>query len=404
MALRRGFAITAAGIVAAGTTAITIATVTVVRAEQGDDEAGDADGAQVVRATTWTGAVFDAPTDTVLLFSDGIDGITALDLDTGIAGRRVIEGERAGDQPYRINLTGDHLVVGWGEIYAAPLDGGRSRLIDKATIFIPAAEPGEVWTVDYPGGRIGQGRAVIRRVAMDGSVVASSDALDTGRLHPLYGVPGGLVVQGPEGMAVWDAATGLVGDPIGPGAAIGTIVSDGQHLAWCNDPCVEPQVVDLERTGRPTASAGNVGQGLALSPDGTHLAALRAVAGGRTDLVVADLTAGGETQVIATSLPERGALHWTEDARQLFYATDSYSAAKTMVGRYELVAATWQSVEVDVGHGVTFVPVPRDRAADLLSGPRLAPDECPSAEGVFPSGRTDGCTFVVGSQTLTDGR
>jgi hypothetical protein len=388
----------AVGVAAASVIAIAIAALTVVHSEPSDDDAEDA------APGTSTGPVFDTPTNTVLLFSDGIDGVTALDLDTGVAGRRVIEGERAGDQPYRINLTGDHLVVGWGEIYAAPLDGGTSRPIDEATIYIPAAEPGEVWTVDYPGGRIGQGQAEIRRIAIDGTVRSSSDALAISRHHPLYGVPGGLVVQGSEGVAVWDAATGLVGDPIGSDAVVGAIVSDGKQLAWCNDPCAALHVVDLERTGPPTTPAGAAGQGLALSPDGTQLAMLRRMADRRAELVVTHLTTGGKTRVARTPLPERGSLQWTEDGRHLFYASDSYRSAKTMVGRYELAAATWQSVEVDVGDGVTFIAVARDRASALLTGHRVEPDECPSADGGFPSGRTDACTFLVDSRTLPDGR
>lgn len=101
--------------------------------------------------------LFASPTGVVLLFADGIDGVTAVDLDRGVVGRRVVEGERPGDQPFRLTHTGDHLVVGWGEIWAAPLDGGPSRKIDDATIYLPAAEPGEVWTLTWAGGRIGQG-------------------------------------------------------------------------------------------------------------------------------------------------------------------------------------------------------------------------------------------------------
>ena len=72
---------------------------------------------------------------------------------------------------------------------AAPLNGGPSRRIDLARIYIPAAEPGEVWTV-IPG-PLGQGQMQIQRVAMDGTVVVSTDALDLSRYQPLYGVPVG---------------------------------------------------------------------------------------------------------------------------------------------------------------------------------------------------------------------
>jgi hypothetical protein len=211
-------------------------------------------------------------------------------------------------------------------------------------------------------------------------------------------------VRGPEGLAVWHVSTGLVGDAIGGGAAIGAIVSDGQHLAWCNDPCAVPHVVDLERTGLPTAPAGVAGRGVALSPVGTHLAVLHALPGGRAELVVTDLTMGVEARIPTTPLPESGSLQWTDDGRQLFYATNSYGSPKTTLGRYDVAAAAWQAVEVDIGDGVTFVAVARDRAQALLSGHRVEPDECPSADGVFPSGRTDACTFVVGSRMLPDGR
>ena len=121
----------------------------------------------------------------MLLLSDGIDGVTAIDLDNRIAGRRVIPGERAGDQPYRITVTGDHVVVGWGEIYAQPLSGAQSAKIDDATTYVPAAESGEVWTVAWEGERVGLGPAVVRRVNVNGTVTFSSSAWDTGIMFPL---------------------------------------------------------------------------------------------------------------------------------------------------------------------------------------------------------------------------
>ncbi|HET6775794.1 MAG TPA: hypothetical protein VFH36_20955 [Acidimicrobiales bacterium] len=143
------------------------------------------------RAARRPAAVATAYSDVVLLVSDGIDGVTAVDLDHRLAGRRVVEGERAGDQPFRLTLTGSHLVVGWGEIYAAPLSGASSTKIDDATIYLPAAEPGEVWTVTWDGGRVGEGQASVRRVRVDGTIGFSSDGFDTARLTPLLGVPGG---------------------------------------------------------------------------------------------------------------------------------------------------------------------------------------------------------------------
>lgn len=110
---------------AAAVLVITLGSATLAVIRKADDPA-------VVSTTPDAGqaraGVFSTPTETVLLFSDGIDGATAIDLDRRVAGRRVIEGERAGDQSFRLTLTGEHLVVGWGEIHAAPLAGGTSSL------------------------------------------------------------------------------------------------------------------------------------------------------------------------------------------------------------------------------------------------------------------------------------
>lgn len=348
-----------------------------------------------------TESLFGIPTDTVLVFSDGIDGVTALDLDRGVAARRVIEGERAGDQPYRINLTGSHLVVGWGDIYAAPLDGGRSQRIDTATVFIPAAEPGEVWTVDYQGGRIGSGPADIRRVAIDGTVVFSSKALDTEEFFPLYGVPGGLVVRGPDGVRVWDGETGVVGDRLG--AAEPTfVVSDGARLAWCDSPCSNTRVVELERTGPPTSPAGVASQQLAISPNGNHLAQLRPLVDGEMELVVLNLISGEEVRPTATPLPA-GSVQWAADGHQLFYASNSDTDDESMLGRYDISTRTWRLVEIDAGENAAFIAIDRDRAEALLAGQREEPGQCPSAGGVYPSGRSEACSFPIDSTTIESG-
>lgn len=388
---RRRVLLIAASLVIAGTVAA--AALAVVRSDRRD-------APDVAATGTPASAVFDTRTDTVLVFSDGIDGITALDLDTGVAARRVIEGERAGDQPYRINLVDEHLVVGWGEIYAAPLDGGSSTRIDTARYYIPAAEPGQVWTV-IPG-PLGQGMVQIQRVTMDGTVVATTDALDLSSYTPLYGVPGGLVVAGPQGLAIWEASSGRVSDPIGAAAPAISIASDGTHLAWCDqETCQQPHVVDLDRTGPPTTPAAAPGQRVALSPDGQHLAALRSTAVG-TELVVTDLTTGQETPV-ATTPPHSGSLHWTGDGRQLFHTSTSTATGETTLGRYDVRTGSWQTVDLDIDLGpavAMFVPVARDRASALLTGERTKPGDCPAVGDTFPSGRTESCAFPVNSQPV----
>lgn len=355
----------------------------------------DADHAAVVSTTPDAGApragVFSTPTDTVLLFSDGIDGATAIDLDRRLAGRRVIDGERAGDQSFRLTLTGDHLVVGWGEIYAAPLAGGASRKMGDATMYLPASEPGEVWTLTWEGGRIGAGAATLRRVAVDGTVTFTSHEFDPSVMQPVVGVPGGLAVQTPNGIAVWDANTGSAGPVLGPGPA-SAASSDGKSLAWCESTCANMHVVSLARTGPATAQhVAPRRQQLALSDDGTHLAFLRP-AGGPADLVIRD--ANGQERVVAQDLEPTGALQWSADGRQLFYSEGSYRESAMRIGRYEPAMDRWELRDIPVGDGLAPLALTRAEARTFFSD-RLSPaDDCRGANGSYPSDREGTCTFA----------
>jgi hypothetical protein len=343
--------------------------------------------------------VFSTPTDTVLLFSDGIDGATAIDLDRRIAGRRVIEGERAGDQSFRLTLTGDHLVVGWGEIYAAPLAGGASRKIADATIYVPASEPGEVWTLAWEGGRIGAGAATLQRVTVDGTVTFTSSEFDASVMHPVIGVPGGIAVDSPNGVAVWDADTGRTGPVLGPGPATAAS-SDGKSLAWCGSTCDDVHVVSLARSGPPTAQHVAPGsQQLALSDDGTRLAFLRPT-GGRADLVIRDVN--GREHVVARDLDPVGALQWSAGASQLFYSEGSYGESAMRIGRYEPVIDRWELRDVPVGDGLAALALPRAEARSFFTD-RLSPSTaCPGANGSYPSGREGTCTFAFSTPDSPD--
>jgi hypothetical protein len=366
-----------------------IAAVVLSAALDDDDSSPLATGSP--STSTGRDAVSSTATDAVLLFSDGIDGVTAIDLDHRVAGRRVVEGERAGDQPFRLTLTGDHLVVGWGEIYAAPLSGAPSTNIDDATIYLPAAEPGEVWTVTWDGGRIGQGRSSLRRVRVDGTVVSSLDGFDAARLTPLLGVPGGLAVQTPDGVTVWDARTETVGRILGPGPAT-AVTSDGRRLAWCEATCAATHVIDLDHPGPPTAphvSPG--GQQLALSPDGRHLAVLRP-SGDETSLIITDLSTGQESME-AQSLDEYGALLWARDSQQLFYTENSYLQSSTLIGRYTVSDDRWEIETIPVGDGLAAIAVDPEEAVGFFNEDFVEEAECPGAAGSYPSGREGTCSF-----------
>lgn len=333
--------------------------------------------------------VFSTPSDAVLLFTDGIDGVTAIDLDRQVAGRRVIEGERAGDQPFRLTLASDHLVVGWGAIYAAPLAGGTSRKIADATIYVPASESGEVWTLDWPGGRIGAGAATVRRVRIDGTTTFTSREFDASNLEPIIGVPGGIVVNTPDGVAVWDADSQAVGHVLGPGPAA-SATSDGRSLAWCESTCDIVHVVALDRTGSPTAQHVKPGsQQLAMSSDGGRLAMLRP-ARRRADLVIRE--SNGEERTVAHDLEQTGSLQWSPDGRELFYSENSYTQATMRIGRFE-PATGWELRTIPVGDGLAALVVTRAEARTFFSEQLSGPADCRGAGGSYPSGREGTCTF-----------
>ena len=342
--------------------------------------------------------VFSTPTGVVLLSSDGIDGATAIDLDHRVAGRRPLEGERAGDQPYRMTRVGDQLVLGWGEIYAAPLAGGASRHLDTATIYLPAAEGGQVWTIDYQGGRINfSAPAEVRRIDMSGRVVFRA-TIDPQAAVPLIGVPGGLAVQTPSGVAIWDAESGTVGPVLGPGRT-NTAASNGTHLAWCDDTCTNPQIATLPRPGPPTPEHVGLGAELSLSPNDRTLALLRpsrAVAPPTPDapgeLVLIDIAAGTRDVISTPPLDAFGGLQWSPDGTQLFYASSSYQQSNTTVGRLMIATGDWEQSRIPVGGSLGFIVV-RPREANSFFPPELTtPDQC-RAPGIFPSGRAGACGF-----------
>jgi hypothetical protein len=337
--------------------------------------------------------VFTTPTDTVLLFSDGIDGAMAVDLDRRLVGRRVVNGERAGDRQFRLTLTGDQLVVGWGEVYAAPLDGGPSEKIADATVYLPASEDGEVWTLTWEGGRIGAGSATLRRVQIDGTTVFESDGFDPATLEPVLGVPGGLLVNSPQGVAIWDANTETTGPVLGPGRAVAA-TTDGRTVAWCADSCDEIHTAPLARAGAPTAAHVAPGaQLIALPPDGAKLAVLRPDGGG-TELTLTTSSASTEGEVVARGLDASGALMWSQDGEQLFYTENSYGGSSMRVGRYDVESRRWEIETLPIGDGLAAIAVTRDQARSFFAENRVPEHECPGAGGTYPSGRDGVCTFA----------
>lgn len=320
--------------------------------------------------------VFSTPTGVVLLLSDGVDGVTAVDLDRRLAGRRMIAGQRVGDQPFRLAITGDHFVVGWDEIYAAPLSGGPSVRIAAGAVFVPAAEPGQVWVITWDGGGIGRGHPRLERISVDGTRVFTAQSFDTDELIPLLGVPGGLAVQTAEGVAIWQASTGELTQQTRSGPP-GAVASNGRHLAWCEATCATTHVISLARVGPSTAIHLSEGrQQLALSPDGRSAAILRPRDGG-AELVRKDLTTGEEL-VVAEALDQHGALQWSPDGAQLLYVANE-GRHRTRIGRYTAIDGRWETRSIPIEDTAGALAVSPRQARSFFTARHVDRGDCPRA-------------------------
>lgn len=321
-------------------------------------------------APRWAeGASFEGPTGTVLLFDDGLDGVIAVDLDAGQVAKRVLDGQRPGDAPYRLWRIGDDLVVGWERIYAVALATGESRLLGEATVFVPAAEPGHVWLVDHPG----EGPPTYRLVDLVGDVQLEAEGV-AGDASAAGGVLGGLAVETPDGVAIWDGTAGEVVRRLGDAAAF---VADtaGRTVVWCEDDCSELHVTDLEGNdlsfAPPTGYEAFDARSARLSPDGDLVAAI--VGDGRElgdrstgTVVVIDTSSGRVTAATPPLLPRPAHLGWSPDGTQLFFSAHGYGAAQTDLGRYLPGDERSELATLPLGGTLSFAAVGRGQAGAFL--------------------------------------
>ncbi len=330
----------------------------------------------------------------VLLFDDGIDGVLALDPDGRVGSRRAIEGQVAGDQPYRIARAGDTLVVGWGSIYASDIHTGVSTLLGSATIYIPAAEADRIWLVDWPGGLIGQGIPTAWQVDTAGNPLTEPTELDVYG-YPTIGIPGGLALDTDDGIRLWYPGEGTIDVGLGDASALVTDVN-GDQVAYCpNAACTEMHITNLNTRETvkifPTEAFDTWafgGRSARFSPDGTQLALTteRGIVLARTQTGVAttitdDLTSGQSLYVA-----------WSPDGTQLYAATYSYGHSQTTLARYDIETGAFASAQVPFGGTLHFVVLETNEAGTFLRDEDQSPSACPPVFGQ-PSGRVGVCGF-----------
>jgi sugar lactone lactonase YvrE len=290
-----------------------------------DQEGYDTDNQPAV------GGVFSERTGTFLLFDDGIDGVLGVDLDNRVAARRVLEGQRAGDAMNRMVRVDDTLVVGWASIHALSLDTLEPRGLGKATVFIPAAEGGRVWLIDYPGGRIGQGTPTYQQVSVDGNKISMSQGLDPSQALPALGIPGGIVHETDAGIDIWDVDSEEVTRIVGAGVGFVADVHESL-IAWCDGECVLhlTEIGELDIVVSPPDQSRNFDPRSArFSPDGRLLAAIVSDPGGsQAAIAIVEVESGAATLITEPLMPGPSYVAWSDDGDSLFFSSWSYQETR----------------------------------------------------------------------------
>ena len=181
--------------------------------------------------------MFASETGTTLLFDDGSTGLLAIELDTGRRSSVRLTGQGPGDQPFRIWKMGSWLVHGSGAIWAsAPGTDQPARELGRATYFVPASAPDQLWFIEYPGGRIGEGVPTWTLVDASGSILHET----VGELgwYALRGMHGGLAVRNVSGeVRIYDPEQEAVVQYLGgPEGALADV--SNERVVWCYQlPC-----------------------------------------------------------------------------------------------------------------------------------------------------------------------
>jgi hypothetical protein len=329
-----------------------------------------------------SGPVFSALSGDVLAFDNGYDEITLVDMDHRVAIRRIGVGETAGDQPVRIARVGTDLLVGTGQIYAAPIAGGPSRPLGETTVYLPAVEPDRVWFVEYPNNASAAPHAKFV-VASTGAVLADVTSPFQGDASIGAGVQGGLARVRTHGLDIWHLATQSVvarlGDPAGGQGE--TLDAVGSKLAWCQEDaatyaCDTLHVTDLAAKGGPSDTIvrsypGRQVTSARLSPDGKIVAVAtylpRIGQPGNPQQGTGTVTVEGPG--LHRQMDGQGdtrAMAWSVDGARLYMTVGSYEQTATSLSMWTVATDTIEHADLPFGGLAQMVTA---SASDLGSLP-----------------------------------
>jgi hypothetical protein len=381
---RRRVALAVAATVVAGIAAALVPTLA-----DGDNDRSDLTTSNVV-----TTKLTDVGKErVVLVIDDGYDGIVVVDPLAHVVVRARVDGQRVGDQRYRLLTVGDTLIVGWGEIFAAPIAGGTSRKLGDATIAIPAEQPDRVWLVDYPGGKIGLGTPTLRLVDLTGRVETEVIGMEPLAV-PIVGALGGIVYETNTGLVVWDPQTRTIIKTLSVRQSQ-VLASAGGKLAWCEDPC---NTLRISRVVEPDAVFVTVGHRYTLaqfSPDGRRLAAVHrpsveTESPSTAEIKIVDAV-GGAAIAGFKSNSEIAALTWAPTSDAVIATADAPDSSGTVITNYLLTGATTIST-IPIGDVRRFIATAAT-ATPYSSTARLTEPESCTAAHIHSTDRATPCSY-----------
>ncbi len=326
-----------------------------------------------------------APSDVVVFDDNG--GVSAVDFAARTVTHVPLTGWRGGDQPFLSLRVGADLVAGWGDVYATPMSGGPAHLLGTGVV-VPAVEPGAVWLTSY--GKVQT--PTERLVDMHGNVLLQGPTPRDprgGAYIAITGVPGGLVMQTENGLAIWDAHTDRITRRLGSGPGVTAVPMSGSVLAWCDHCGRALELTDLT-TGITRSIAVSLDGGFlsmeryfAFSPDGIQLAIPAqpdgaAPVGVTTKIIIVDVT----TAKVATQIDAHAryaTVAWSPDGERLYIAASNTGSGGRILTHDQITDTTRDlgpvpdqsgsfSAIITPGDAARF-PIPTAATADTCPGP-----------------------------------
>ena len=331
----------------------------------------------------------------MLIFDNGYDGITLLDVDHRVATRRIGVGQRAGDQPFRIVRAGNDVLVGWGDVSAAPLTGGASRLLPPATVFVPAVEPDRVWLVDYPNEAGTPPHAKFVEVST-GTMLADVTSPFVGGASFGTGILGGFAMATDHGIDLWHLDSRKVYAHLGGtnGGMGRTLDAVGSRLAWCearagdtSGSCDTVHLTDLAARGGPKdvltpTYPGQEITSAVISPDGTRIAV--ATASGA-------VTIEGDGVHRSVATVQYPSMAWSSDGGRLYVSSNAFEQRLGTLDRWSAATDTVEHADLPFGGLLQFVTATEAEVGPLPDHTKT-PADCPAADPFGDESRHD-CAF-----------